>query len=376
MNKKRLGPYSFGIIAVLGLFTVLPVFAEVTSIETDSEYFFKNEKITFTGTVEKNSNGLVSIVIRDTDDKFVTLEQAIIGHDYTFTRTVPVKDHFSEHGIYKATGFILSLEKGATVDFEISLDGTLEKNNITNDKESPVVASDADVLIPENTIADFVDTTRDPQYYVDRYYSESSYKEWFDRNYPEITIEQAVGYKYEPKIILQKAPEPPLPEPLIPENTLVDFVDTTRDPQYYVDRYYNESSYKEWFDRNYPEITIEQAVGYDDTLKDSVQGLIDAQIIPKAEASSIVQIESTSKNSDVAQVSLAIAALGILFGAVYGIKRKVDDNSKQISINRNTIRKKIIHPIIGNNPEYILKTRLAKGEITLEEYERLNSKIK
>jgi hypothetical protein len=308
MNKKRLEPYSFGIIAVLGLFTVLPVFAEVTSIETDSEYFFKNEKITFTGTVEKNSNGLVSIVIRDTDDKFVTLTQAIIGHDYTFTRTVPIKDHFSEHGIYKATGFILSLEKGATVDFGVSLDGTLEKNNITNDKESHVVASDADVLIPEKTIADFVDTTRDPQYYVDRYYSESSYKEWFDRNYPEITIEQAVGY--------------------------------------------------------------------DDTLKDSVQGLIDAQIIPKAEASSIVQIESTSKNPDVAQVTLAIAALGILFGAVYGIKRKVDDNSKQISINSKTIRKKIIHPIIGNNPEDILKTRLAKGEITLEEYERLNSKIK
>ena len=75
MNKKRLGTYSFGIIAVLGLFTVLPAFAEVTSMETGVENFFKNGKIKFTGTVEKNLNGLISIVIRDVDDKFVTLDR-------------------------------------------------------------------------------------------------------------------------------------------------------------------------------------------------------------------------------------------------------------------------------------------------------------
>ena len=46
-------------------------------------------------------------------------------------------------------------------------------------------------------------------------------------------------------------------------------------------------------------------------------------------------------NPEIAQIALAIAGLGILFGAVYGIKQKVDDNSRQISINRDTIRKKI-----------------------------------
>ncbi len=65
----------------------------------------------------------------------------------------------------------------------------------------------------------------------------------------------------------------------------------------------------------------------------------------------------------------------ILFGAVYGIKRQVDNNSKRISINRETIRKKIIQPIIGSNPKDILQTRLAKGDITLEEYEKIKSKL-
>ncbi|MGH1567258.1 MAG: hypothetical protein ACRBB5_07580 [Nitrosopumilus sp.] len=72
---------------------------------------------------------------------------------------------------------------------------------------------------------------------------------------------------------------------------------------------------------------------------------------------------------------MVIAALGILFGTVYGIKRKVDDNSKQISINRDTITKKLIHLFIMLNPKTILQTRLAKGEITLEEYEKLKPKL-
>ena len=43
-------------------------------------------------------------------------------------------------------------------------------------------------------IAPFVDPDKDPQDYVDRYNNESSYKKWFDSNYPEYdSIEQAVG---------------------------------------------------------------------------------------------------------------------------------------------------------------------------------------
>ena len=40
-----------------------------------------------------------------------------------------------------------------------------------------------------------------------------------------------------------------------------------------------------------------------------------------------------------AQITLAIAGLGILFGAVDGVKRQVDNNSRQISINKDTIRR-------------------------------------
>ena len=88
------------------------------------------------------------------------------------------------------------------------------------------------------SISSFVDTTKDPWSYIDRYNNESSYKEWFDENYPEITIFDAVGLK----------------NPL-------SFVDTTKDPWSYIDRYNNESSYKEWFDENYPDYSIYEAIG-------------------------------------------------------------------------------------------------------------------
>ncbi|RMW36863.1 MAG: hypothetical protein EA447_07555, partial [Nitrosopumilus sp.] len=45
---------------------------------------------------------------------------------------------------------------------------------------------------------------------------------------------------------------------------LAPFVDPNLDPQYYVDRYNNEITYKDWFDKTYPEITIYEAVGLDE----------------------------------------------------------------------------------------------------------------
>lgn len=45
---------------------------------------------------------------------------------------------------------------------------------------------------PENVLH-FVDSDKGPQHYIDRYYAEPSYKEWFDVNFPDYTIEEAVG---------------------------------------------------------------------------------------------------------------------------------------------------------------------------------------
>jgi len=95
--------------------------------------------------------------------------------------------------------------------------------------------------------APFVDESKDPQSYVDRYNNEIRYKEWFDVTYPEYSsIQEAVGLEG--------------PKELAP------FVDPNLDPQHYIDRYNNEATYKEWFDKTYPEITIYEAIGLEEPI--------------------------------------------------------------------------------------------------------------
>jgi len=120
-------------------------------------------------------------------------------------------------------------------------------------KAEPVIEPKAEPVIEPkaepttSAVASFVDATKDPQSYVDRYNNEPTYKEWFDENYLQYSsIYEAVG----------------LEEPLqIPAS----FVDATKDPQSYVDRYNNEPTYKEWFDENYLQYSsIYEAVGLEE----------------------------------------------------------------------------------------------------------------
>ena len=69
MNENRYEPYSLGLIALL-MMTATSAFAEVTNLQTNSETFYKDDQIKFSGIVEKDSIGLVTIVIRDLNDKF------------------------------------------------------------------------------------------------------------------------------------------------------------------------------------------------------------------------------------------------------------------------------------------------------------------
>ncbi|MCV0430104.1 MAG: SHOCT domain-containing protein [Nitrosopumilus sp.] len=301
---------------LLGMFTN-NVFAEVVDIQVNNKIFEMGDKIEFSGKVEEKSTGIVTIVIRDFNEQFVLLSQATINYDNTFEKSMVIGNEFIEYDTYTATGFILNMSKGVTTEFKITEDNLQDYHH-------------EDSVIIENNV-------------------------------------DSENQKIINKIIHE------------PKSEKLDFVDPSKDPIHYIERYYSEPTYKSWFNRNYPGWTIEEAVGYTDNnleIKEISKEITDNSIIPNAQASSILEPnQEITDNSDIAQISLAVAGLGILFGAVYGIKRQVDDNSRQISLNKNTIRKKLIRSIIGSNPKEILETRLAKGEISLDEFELLKSKL-
>jgi len=164
------------------------------------------------------------------------------------------------------------------------------------------------------------------------------------------------------------------------DEKLADFIDPNKDPQHYLDRYYNESSYKDWFDRNYPSLTIEEAVGISTNfiITETIENIITEEIIPDAEAISVVidSLNSDSADSrEAALFGLALGGLAVLFTAVYGIKQRVDSNSENISQNRESIKKKMFGALLGKDPIYVIKNRLARGEITVDEYDHLKKAL-
>ena len=148
----------------------------------------------------------------------------------------------------------------------------------------------------------FVDPDQDPQYYVDRYNTESTYKDWFDKNYPEYeSIYQAVGL------------EEPLGTPA--------FVDPDQDPQYYVDRYNTESTYKDWFDKNYPEYeSIYQAVGLEEPLVE------EPKIGECGEGTILINGICTPEKSDGGGCLIATATYGSEMAAQVQFLREIRDN--------------------------------------------------
>jgi len=315
---------TISLMMLLLVSTITPAFSEVTSFELDKIFYTKGDQISFSGTVNEESKGLITIVIRDSNEEFVLLTQAYIQPDNTFQRSLDTDKKFDDHGIHNATAFILDLTKGKTASFDFSQDGTLPVPSITSMKAKSVTQNEP--ITEENNS------------------------------------------------IPQTNSEPNLKND---ESTLAGFVDPSKDPQYYLDRYYNEPTYKEWFDNNYPGLTIEGAVGlesvssFTETIEANLENVIPDEVIPEAEAIQTVDNPfdgNSSESNEIALLGLTLGGLAILFGAIYRTRRKVDTNYENTSKNRESIKKKIIGTLHWNNPEDVIKNRLAFGEITVKEY--------
>ena len=262
-----------------------------TTIARDVENFFKSKDIYFATafTDEQKEKDGVTIKLEYDGDKVFLVPDFVLalksisdktieeGKTLSFTATLTESVDGAEFSlgngspagatIGEKTGKFVwtpsSSQSSGSYNFDIIVNkGGVEdiesiKVTVTNKPTpQPTTQSDPQPTTPEPApqptelgLAAFVDETKDPQTYVDRYNTEPTYKEWFDENYPEYTsIYQAVG----------------LEEPV----ELAAFVDETKDPQTYVDRYNTEPTYKEWFDENYPEYTsIYQAVGLEEPVE-------------------------------------------------------------------------------------------------------------
>jgi len=409
MAIKKVNAILLTVISMLLTSIAFPAYAEVDSLQTDSLSYIKEDIITFSGKVEEGTNGVVSIVIRDSNDKFVYLIQTSIRADNTFERSVETDKKFLVTGIYNTTAFIQNMSAGALTLFDFSVDGSIVSPSVSDFLTEPADEVDSTTVEeiepipkekieptsqqvtiesetinePTSKIASFVDTSLDPQHYIDRYNNEPAYKEWFDKNYPTLNIEEAVGIHIEPEE--EKTSIPGFPDP-------------EKDPQHYIDRYNNEPAYKEWFDKNFVGQSIYKVVGVPESeIVSTVEDITENDPVISTQNSLPNSVESStvnSVNSEVSQMLLALGGLGVLFGAVYGIKRRVDSNYHQIAVNKTALQKrvdsnsdqifqnrfwlksKLINRKKCDEPVTVIKERLAKGEISVDEYYKLLRALK
>ena len=335
MNEKK-SIFLLTIIGILVFSIIMPAYAEVTSLNIDKINHILGDEITFSGTVEEGSSGLVSIVIRDHTNEFVLLTQALIEQDNTFLRSIDINQKFVKFGLYNTTAFIFNMSAGQSVTFELF------------DEDSLPEVSQSEIIAPTEF---------------------------------EINLQETIVMDEQNNLLPSKSSQITSEKK---DEKLADFVDPNKDSQHYLDRYYNEPSYKDWFDRNYPDFTIEEAVGIStnfiitETIEKNIKNIIPEEIIPDVEAISVVNDSLNSDSTDsreAALFGLALGGLAVLFIAVYGIKNRVDTNPENISQNRESIKKKVFGSLFGKDPIDMIKNKLVNGEITNEDYNNLKKAL-
>jgi hypothetical protein len=285
-------------IAIFSLFVlmIIPAYGNVTSISLEKNFYIVDEKIIFLGN-EDEGNKLVNVIISDSNGNIKLLGGVSNSEGEFKTIPQPIENIFTIIGTYDVIAFVDKIEDGISIllkfdgqkvseiyDFVLQLDSIQDR---IIDVEKTVVftvsiigSSPNDVIfsldneptgatIDENS-GKFVWTPTKSHGNVDdvKYNFDIIVKSGDQEDIENITITVKKAYdepKIEPVPIFEEEPKNE-----IIDNGLASFVDETKDPQSYVDRYNNEVNYKEWFDKNYSQyVSIYEAVGLEEPTVES-----------------------------------------------------------------------------------------------------------
>lgn len=158
MNRN--GMYLTTILSVIALSAIIPAYAEVTSLQTGSSFYKGGSIIQFSGTTQSSdsSSSGVTIVIFDPNNKYILLTSGTIDNNHAFQASVDTGSPsytplFTLKGMYNATAFIQNQAAGKTISFVFSPDGSPAiPSSPTNLVATPVSASEVDLnwTAPQN----------------------------------------------------------------------------------------------------------------------------------------------------------------------------------------------------------------------------------
>ena len=190
------------------LFTIFALFFPITtfaiSLSTDKSDYNYGDTLTVTGQ-ENFVEGqfIVLQIINPTQSDIAIADQFLPTSQGSFSKTYPLEGpKLNLDGTYTLKIFYGEwFESTFQFKTQVTSGSSSETSSPTTTSESTTeLESQSENDSKQKSVLDFVDTNKDPQYYIDRYYNEPNYKNWFDKNYPDYTIEEAVGLESKPKL--------------------------------------------------------------------------------------------------------------------------------------------------------------------------------
>ena len=298
INNMQVKLAGFGILSLF-LIMLVPVYAEVTEFSIEKNFYTIDEGIVFIGNTSEEREQ-VNVLMINPNGKESYFVGAVSNLQGTF-ETIPksVDSIFTIIGTYEFTAFTIQKDNSISVTLEFDGNRVLQPTksilqlNLIQDK---IVEVERTITFTVSITDDsFIDTYdgRDPVYSLENapvdatidditgkfiWTPSKSYGSFEDVIYNFDIIVNANNQEDRENIsiIVKKAYDEPVIEPKVEpviepkvepviepiKSIIASFVDTTKDPQSYVDRYNNESTYKEWFDENYSQYSsIYEAVG-------------------------------------------------------------------------------------------------------------------
>ena len=204
MSSLKLFQSTAILFAIFALFFPTTTFA--IGLSTDKSDYSYGDPLTVTGQVDTVEEGqfIVLQIINPTQSDIVIADQFLPTSQGFFSKTYPLEGpKLNLDGTYTLKIFYGEwFESTFQFKTKVMSDSSSESssNPITSSDSTPEPKLQSEEKLKKKSVLDFVDPNKNPQYYIDRYYNEPNYKEWFDRNYPDYTIEEAVGLELKHKL--------------------------------------------------------------------------------------------------------------------------------------------------------------------------------
>ena len=387
----------FSILFVFSLISsvILPAYAEVTSLQTNAAFYRGGNQIIFSGKTVPGDSPYVTVVIYDPNNKFVLLSSGITDSDNNYqimvdTSTQSNQPKFSLKGVYNATAFIMNQAAGKTVDFVFSPDGSpIAPSSPTS--LTATAYSSTEIFLNWSTPA-MNGGSSITEYKIERNDGNgfNAIQNTLTPTYQDSGLTPSKQYSYRISAInsagtstpsnVAYATTMPMPVQTTPSSSGIPTQNNTGTQNTDAQAIYEEIQKRIDNAKRLQQLT--QAKHKEIMLNENVN--LGVSI---GNASSNIGITSENKPSSIDFNNLlypliALSGVGVIAAVLYTKKNKLWFNSNFKPLNKKNVdgdHMKSVEKDDFIEEDYslmILKNRLAKGEITIEEFNRLKDALK